>query len=120
VVKYTSKPSISIEGLNENINNHKYCYVGKYVQDESIGDSTEKLYSSRFRLYNSSGKVLIDSGEIIHNILNDTSAYEAIESYEIPRDLDANVSYYLTFQIKTSNNLILETRKYRIMQQESV
>lgn len=120
VVKYTSRPSISIEGLNENINNHKYCYVGKYIQDENIGDSTEKLYSSRFRLYNNSGKVLIDSGEIIHNILNDTSAYEAIESYEIPRDLDANVSYYLTFQIKTSNNLVLETRKYRIMQQESV
>lgn len=120
VVKYTSKPSISIEGLNENINNHKYTYVGKYVQDEGMGDSTEKLYSSRFKLLNNTGQVLIDSGEIIHNILNDVSAYEAIEMYEIPRDLDANVSYYLVFQIKTSNNLVLETRKYRIMQQESV
>ena len=120
VVKYTSKPSISIEGLNENINNHKYTYVGKYVQDEGMGDSTEKLYSSRFKLLNNTGQVLVDSGEIIHNILNDVSAYEAIEMYEIPRDLDANVSYYLVFQIKTSNNLVLETRKYRIMQQESV
>lgn len=120
VVKYTSKPEISIEGLSENINNHKYYYVGKYIQDENIGDSTEKLYSSRFKLSNSTGQVIVDSGEIIHNILNDISAYEAIESYEIPRDLEANVSYYLTFEIKTSNGLVLETRKYRIMQQESV
>lgn len=120
VVKYTSKPEISIEGLSENINNHKYYYVGKYIQDENFGDSTEKLYSSRFKLTNSSGQLVVDSGEIIHNILNDVSAYEAIESYEIPRDLEANVSYYLTFEIKTSNGLVLETRKYRIMQQESV
>ncbi|MBP3801504.1 MAG: hypothetical protein J6I85_05750 [Clostridia bacterium] len=62
-----------------------------------MGDSTEKLYSSRFKLLNNTGQVLIDSGEIIHNILNDVSAYEAIEMYEIPRDLDANVSYYLVF-----------------------
>lgn len=50
VAKYTTAPAIQISGLKfGRINSHNYFYTGVYSQKG--GDTTEKLYSSRFRLY---------------------------------------------------------------------
>ena len=54
VVKYTSAPEISINHMSENeVNNHLYSYTGVYSQYSSdfSKDTTEKLYSSRFVIY---------------------------------------------------------------------
>ena len=56
VTKYTSKPYIGIEGLERlKTNNHNYIYTGIYRQADGTNtngyDTSEKLYSSRFFLY---------------------------------------------------------------------
>ena len=63
VVKYTSKPTVSIINLDPlNSNMHTFEYTMRYQQSE---DQTEKLYSSRFVLLDSEDNIVKDSGEII-------------------------------------------------------
>ena len=51
VAKYTTQPNVYIEGLGADvINSHNYYYTGVYSQKD--GDTTEKMYSYRFRIYN--------------------------------------------------------------------
>ena len=100
VVKYTSAPTVTINHMNENeVNNHLYSYTGIYSQysDDFSKDTTEKLYSSRFVIYDTEGNVIKDSGEILHNTTYDTNSYEASESYMIPEELEINKIYYIYF-----------------------
>ena len=51
VVKYTSKPTVIIEGLQTNlINNHTLSYIGSYSQDGENADTTEKEYKYNFTI----------------------------------------------------------------------
>ena len=126
IIKYTTIPDLGISGLKTQkssdatttINRHNYKYLGFYSQKD--GDSTEKLYSSRFILTNSKDEVILDSGDIIHNSSYDTSPYESFEDYVISRELPANQSFYLQFVATTINKLVAASPKYRIMQQNSV
>lgn len=119
VVKYTTEPKVEISGLIPGaINNHIYYYTGVYSQEG--GDTSEKLYSSRFVLYNANNEIIKDSGEILHNIANDSNAYEAHEDFEISIDLEINASYYLQYSIKTTSGYVASTKKYRIMQKKSI
>lgn len=119
VVKYTTFPKIEISGLVSGIiNNHNYYYTGLYSQQGQ--DTSEKLYSSRFVLYNSSNEIVKDSGEILHNITEDDNAYEAHEEFELSMDLETNSSYYLQYFVTTTNKLTASTKKYRIMQKKSI
>lgn len=119
VIKYTTMPKIEISGLVSGaINTHRYSYTGLYSQKDQ--DSSEKLYSSRFIIFTPEGKILKDSGEILHNIAFDNTADEAYEDFNVTIDLEQNKSYYIQFQVTTSNNLTLSTKKYRIMQKKSI
>lgn len=118
VVKYTSNPEVYIDGLDEGvISTHSHKYVGVYKQND---DSTEKLYSSKFILYNSKGEVKISSGEIIHDTSLDTSSYETHEEYNIAQDLNLDESYYIKFVITTSNGLEKSSPRYRLMQRRMI
>lgn len=123
VVKYTSAPEISINHMSENeVNNHLYSYTGVYSQYSSdfSKDTTEKLYSSRFVIYDTEGNTIKDSGEIIHNTTYDTNSYEATESYMIPEELEINKIYYIYFIATTINGLVKSSPRYRITQRRQI
>lgn len=127
VIKFTSEPSVLIEGLSERTSNsHNYIYTGVYRQASydnvaeafnTFGyDTSEKLYSSRFYLCDENYNIIQDSGEILHNVNNDVNAYEAQETFEYYEDLDLNKSYHIQYEITTSNGMKLSTPYYKISQ----
>ena len=129
VVKYITMPTVSIEGLNPDvINNHCYSYNGLYQQigrkngqiDFSSQDTTEKLYSSRFVIYDTDNNIIKDSGEILHNTTFDTLSYEASESFMIPEDLELNKIYYLYYIVTTVNGYVKASPRYRITQRRQI
>lgn len=130
VVKYTTMPVVEIEGMSSDaINNHCYSYNGVYRQvskkangttDYSSSDTTEKLYSSRFVIYDSDNNIIKDSGDILHNTTFDTASYEAIEQYMIPEDLELNKIYYLYYIATTVNGLVKTSPRYRITQRRQI
>lgn len=119
ITKCTTKPTVRIEGLTfGSINTHRYTYTGIYSQEN--GDTTEKLYSSRFIIYDTTGHIIEDTGEILHTITNDVESYEAIEQFNFQQDITWNTSYYIKFIAKTTNGLEVSSPKYRIVQKQSV
>ena len=68
IAKYTEPPTIEIKNLiKHSLNKHIYNYVGEY----KTKDITEKMYSCRFKVYDQNKNIIADTGEIIHNSLND-------------------------------------------------
>lgn len=115
VVKYTAVPEVYIEGLTVGeFNNHTYHYTAVYSQ--LGGDQTEKLYSTRFKLLDNESHVVVDSGEILHNINNDDVSYEAHEEFIIAQDLEDGENYYLFVTMTTSNGMVISSDKYRMTQ----
>jgi hypothetical protein len=133
VVKYTTMPMVSIENMDDTVvNNHIYSYTGVYRQvsetysngvtniDWSTKDTTEKMYSSRFVIYDTDSNIVKDSGEILHNTINDTNAYESSETYMIPEDLELNKIYYLYYIVTTINGMVVTSPRYRITQRRQI
>lgn len=129
VVKYTTAPTVAIEGLNfGEINPHNYYYTGVYTQAKydnngrllGYGDTTEKLYSYRFLITNSTGAIIDDTGEILHNSTKDVLSYETAEEYCFAKDIKANESYFISFIATTVNGMVASSPKYRITQNRSI
>lgn len=129
VIKYTTEPSVYIDGFDaKGINQHGHSYVGVYSQEKivdvngtvTIRDTTEKMYSSRFIIYNDDGSVYADSGEIIHKTQNDNLSYEANEIYTFSQDLGVNRNYYIRFEVKSINGLLVSSPRYRVIKRRSV
>ena len=119
VVKCTTKPTVSIENMSFGvINSHNYYYTGVYSQEG--GDTSEKLYSSRFKVYDENGVIISDTGEILHNTLNDSVPYESTEEFKLTQDLEINKSFYIQFCAKTVNGMESNSPKYRVIQKRSV
>lgn len=115
VVKYTTKPDITIETLQaDKINTHIYTYIGKYSQKD--GDFSEKVYSYRFNLYEENDILVKTSNWLIHNSNNDENAYNSFDLFELKEDLDINKIYKIEYEIQTNNNLIISSEKYLIKQ----
>lgn len=115
VIKCTARPIVTIQGLNlEDSNIHKYSYTGYY---NNINDPTEKVYQYRFILSDVKGKIIKDTNFLLHNIENNTSnTYESTDTYDFSFDLESDKVFFIQYIIKTNNNLIIKTPKYRIVQ----
>ena len=127
IVKYTSTPRVIIDGLDPvQSNNHNYVYTGLYRQanyDEANGtymteayDTSEKLYSSRFRLYDENYTLIKDTGDILHNAHGDVSAYEATDTFEFHDDLEIDKPYYIEYIATTSNGMVVSSPRYKLNQ----
>lgn len=116
VGKYTSQPTIGIDGLEQNKNNnHVYTYYGYYKNN----DVTENVYSYKFDLYDDIDQLVVTSGELIHDNSNDDNLGESTDIFVLSRDL-GNKVYYLQYTITTINDLILQTEKYALKQSLSI
>lgn len=129
VVKFTTKPTVVIEGLKLGaVNLHRRTYVGHYsqgsvVDDDGVSkyrDTTEKEYSYQFVLYDEDDNILKDSGILLHNNSTDLNNYESFDEFTVPLELTEGTAYYLQYTITTNNNLTLSSSKYRLMYAKSV
>lgn len=125
VIKCTSEPEIYIEDMVfPGVNNHDHGYIGVYRQKDDTGeilkDITEKVYTYHFTVQDNKGLVVFDSGELLHNATEDTVNYQSNDYYEITDDLKIGESYYLKYSITTINGLKRSSKKYRIVQRESI
>jgi len=125
IAKFTSEPTVKIEGLTTaQSNNHNYVYTGIYRQasyNEKDGvyntttyDTSEKLYSSRFYLYDENYNIIKDTGEILHNAHGDVSPYEATDTFEFHDDLDIDRPYYIEYSVTTSNGMVRSSPRYKL------
>lgn len=127
IVKYTSTPRVVIDGLDPvQSNNHNYVYTGLYRQanyDEDNGtyvtemyDTSEKLYSSRFCLYDENYTLIKDTGDVLHNAHGDVSAYEATDTFEFHDDFEIDKPYYIEYIATTSNGMVVSSPRYKLNQ----
>ena len=125
ISKYTEPPTIEIKNLvKHSLNKHIYNYVGEY----KTKDITEKMYSCRFKIYDQNKNIIADTGEIIHNSLNDEVPkvevdgrwYSASEQFDLIQELDAGKNYYIQFLVKTIGLMELDTGLYQIVQGEPI
>ena len=119
VTKYTSKPELYIQNVTQGpINSHLYEYQGIYRQ---TGDSTERVYSYRFDVYDPNDNLYLSSGELLHNHdTDDKSLNESYDTYLFSKDLEIGAIYKIQYTITTINKLTLSTPRYRIMQKPSI
>lgn len=115
VIKYTAKPEVYIDGLEKgNVdNNHFYHYLGVYKQKD---DTSEKIYSYIFNLYDENNNIIKTSGEQIHNTYNDIELYTSYDNFDILEELLSGKKYFLQYKVTTMNGLEAESPKYRIVQ----
>ena len=125
IAKYTEPPTIEIKNLiKHSLNKHIYNYVGEY----KTKDITEKMYSCQFKVYDQNKNIIADTGEIIHNSLNDEVPkvegdgrwYRASEQFDLIQELDAGKNYYIQFLVKTIGLIELDTGLYQIVQGEPI
>ena len=119
VTKYTSKPTVTIDGLNSyGVNNSLYDYVGVYSQFG--GDTAERAYSYNFTIYDQADNIFITSGEQIHNSSLDTEIYESKDEFYCNKELKANEIYKLKYTVTTINGLVAASQSYLIMKKDTV
>lgn len=118
VVKYTSKPQISILGLEgNNINPHYGTYTVKYKQKYDI---TEKMNYCKIIVKDDEDVVMYDSGYVLHNITEDTSSNESIQKFNYDEELKVNTQYKIYASVITTNGIELSSRHYAITQLRSI
>jgi hypothetical protein len=73
VAKCTSEPTLKITGSFKNINSFSDgTFQGTYWNE----DTTEKVYSYCFTIFNSANKVIETSGKLLHNVNKDKKSEE--------------------------------------------
>lgn len=122
LIKKCATPKIEIENLDKSENNeYPHTFTGVYTIDSDLEsadsvDFAEKLYSSQFIIRKKgSNKIIATSGEIIHNINNDTLPNQARETYTFKLDLELDVYYTISWEVTTSNGLTKSTSSYLII-----
>jgi hypothetical protein len=86
-----------------------YEYTGMYSQE---GDTSEKVYSYCFNLYDETNKLVLSSGELIHDNSKDTSSSNSTDTWNVRKTLDANISYELEYIVTTVNGLKKSSGRY--------
>lgn len=118
VMKYVAEPSVTIESAVNGV------FIGKYSQrvhaDSKYDDSTERVYSYNFKLIDSKGNLIEESGEQLHNSDNDTDLFESYDEFTITKELNKNEAYSLVYTVKTINGLEKSSASKRIFKADSI
>lgn len=113
VVKYTSQPVITIDGLHSDAENATLTeYVGVFAQTEDI---TEKLYSSYMTLYDENNNIIIETEPIIHSYSYDDNSNVQSERVVFNYAFQPQTVYYIVFQTTSLNGLKTSSPQYRLI-----
>lgn len=119
VIKYTTKPTVTIANMNENdANAYYYNYMGVYSQEGK--DTTERVYRYRFDLLDNYYNLVDTSDWQLHNAAQDNVIYESNNTYQFKTELESNRTYYINYSIETTNKMIVSSPNYRIVQNLSI
>ena len=115
VIKCTYAPTLKIDSLINEIDNiSPNLFVGVYENK----DSTEKVYSYKFTIYNEQNEIFETSDEIIHNGTNDEIivgiGVRATMQWKPKKEMAQYVRYRINISITTINNYIKTTAPYVI------
>lgn len=114
VVKYSAEPVVSIAGLEAgNINLHQYDYVGYYEPAQQ--DSTEAEIYYQFDVYDYNDKLYASSGKKNHN-----ATIEGGDLYRLADSFEKQQVYSIKYTVWTLNGLKVSTRRYRLMERQSL
>lgn len=120
-IKCVAKPSVTIANFDQNdVNIFTNEIVGKYEQDTSTGDSSEKVYSYSFELYDDDGNIIDETGQQLHNSTADTSSTSSTDIFRSYKELTENKFYYIIYKIKTINGLEVQSPRYQVIAQKSI
>ena len=120
-IKCVAKPTVAIANYAANdVNIFTNEILGEYIQDTSTGDSSEKVYSYRFQLFDSQNNLLDDTGVQLHNSSNDVNSNSSTDEYYCYHELNEGESYFLIYSITTINGLAVSSPKYHVIVAESI
>ena len=118
VIKCTSKPDVTIVGLDENtVNNNQIEFIGQYKQEVDV---TEKVYSSKFVITDLQGNEIASTGDVLHNVENNPNSYISIDTMMFNRDLEYGEIYKIKYEVTTNNGLVEPSPEYLLTQQKSL
>ena len=115
VVKKTNEPTVVIKD-RENSTANAYEYFGYYFNE----DSSEKVATYCFNLYNENNDLVTSSGELIHNRTTDLESTSSIDSWVLTKTLEPNVGYEIEYVVNTINGLRQASARYPIVEVETV
>lgn len=117
IIKYTSKPSVSIQGFDlGQLNPYSPIYIGEY----NNLDTTEKVYQYKFNLYDAKDNLLESSDWRLHNSYEDTSLTSSIDRYNTKYAFDQNLRYKICYIVKTNNGLEVSSPRYLVMESTTI
>lgn len=120
ITKFTTKPTVKLVGdlTPGKLHCVNYSYTGEYSQ---VGlDSTEKVYSYEFAVYDKNNNLYLTSGELLHNHENDTEGNLSTDTWELTKALPEDEVFTLYYKVTTSNGLEESSAGYRIYTGETV
>ena len=120
-IKCVAEPALSIANYDEtDANPFTNVIVGCYEQNTNTGDSSEKVYSYQFQLWDKNGTIIDDSGICLHDSSQDTSSSSSTDIFYCYKELNNNTIYYLRYSVTTINGLKANSPTYCIIIAESL
>lgn len=117
IFKYTAKPRVYIEGLDDSIVGNLYTYVGVYSQSGEEGDQTEKVYNYSFEVTDTYGTLIASSGLCIHDSTSDLVEDMSSDTWVLNQQLRHGIVYNIKYTIYTVNGIV-ESCHYNIINNE--
>ena len=121
VIKCVAKPTVEIIGFSNNsINLYSNSFIGRYTQNSSCGDTSEKVYSYEFIIYDKQYNILTSSGIQLHNSTNDNALDSSTDEFIVTMNLQPYETYYISYNITTVNNLKISSPMYHMTVNETI
>ena len=121
VIKCVAKPTVEIVGFSNNsINLYSNSFIGKYTQNSIYGDTSEKVYSYEFIIYDKQYNILTTSGIQLHNSANDNALDSSTDEFIATMNLQPYETYYISYNVTTVNNLTISSPMYHMTVSETI
>lgn len=118
VAKYTALPELTINNFTTGkVNSHTYQYTGLYTQNK---DTTEKVETYRFDVYDNFDNVVYSSGDQLHNSSTDVEMNESYDVYNLNIDFPNELIYRIKYTVVTTNGLVISSPRYKIIQKSTL
>lgn len=121
VIKCVAQPTATIAGYTAgDLNIITPEIIGVYTQDTSTGDSSEKVYSYRFQMWNDKDELIDDSTVLLHNSSADTSSFSSTDKFICRQILEDDRIYAIQYSVTTLNGLTVLSPVYKVIESESI